>query len=356
MPILNKEDKKELEMYNNFVRNYPGANLMQDINWSKVKKEWNNEIVYISENGNIIASLSILLQKVPKINSYLAYCPRGPVCDISNIELVENLLKEAEELRKKYNIFVIKMDPEVLQNEEISNLYKNHGFRVSGEEVSVDELIQPIHNMILKLDGEDEESLFKRFSEKTRYNIRLSNKKGVKVRYSTLEEDLKVFYDIYKITCKRDKIGCRAYSYFKDMLDAYKGYLRIYVASHEGDDLSAAICINYGGKAFYIYGASSNEKRNLMPNYAMQWEMIKWALETKCTNYDFGGVLNLDSNNGLFRFKSGFCKKEGVTVLIGEIDKVYDKKVYFAYSKVFPKVKRVRKFFRNIKRNITSKK
>ena len=92
-----------------------------------------------------------------------------------------------------------------------------------------------------------------------------------------------------------------------------------------------------------------------MPNYAMQWEMIKWALETKCTNYDFGGVLNLDSNNGLFRFKSGFCKKEGVTVLIGEIDKVYDKKIYFAYSKVFPKVKKIKKFFRNIKRNITSK-
>ncbi len=355
MPILDKNNEHELEKYNEFVRKYHGASLMQDISWSLVKTDWKNEIVYIEENGKILASMSILLEKVPKMNSYLAYSPRGPVCDFYNIEIVNRLLKEAEKLKEKYNIFVIKMDPEVIKDENLIKLYKENNFKVKGEEADIEALIQPVHNMVLRLENEDEDTLFKRFSEKTRYNIRLSNKKGVTVKYSKSEDDLKIFYELYKVTCKRDKIGCRAYEYFKNMLDAYKDNLRIYIASHEGDNLSAAIGINYGGKLFYIYGASSNEKRNLMPNYAMQWEMIKWALDTKCTNYDFGGVLNMDPDNGLFRFKSGFCKQEGVTVLIGEIDKAYDKKVYFLYSKILPIIKNIKKFFKKIKRNITSK-
>lgn len=356
MPILDKSDNKQLEKYNNFIRNFDGANLMQDVLWASVKKDWINEIVYLEENGNIVASMSILLQKLPKINSYLAYCPRGPVCRQNDMSMIKKLVLEAEELRKKYKYFVLKMDPEIIDSCDVKSLYIKEGYKVRGENSDVESLIQPVHNMILRLDGEDEETLFKRFSEKTRYNIRLSNKKGVKVKYSANEEDLKTFYELYKITCKRDKIGCRAYSYFYDMLNAYKDFLRIYIACFEDEALSAAICINFGGKAFYIYGASSNEKRNLMPNYAMQWEMIKWALETGCTNYDFGGVLNMDPQNGLFRFKSGFCKKEGVTVFIGEIDKVYNKPIYFLYTYILPIIKNIKKFFKRIIRNIKSKK
>ena len=158
---------------------------------------------------------------------------------------------------------------------------------------------------------------------------------------------------MYKITAIRDKIGCRAYEYFETMLDAYnEDTVRIYIAKHEEDFLSAAIAFNYGKELFYLYGASSNEKRNLMPNYLMQWEMIKWALETNCTKYNFGGVLNLDKNNGLYKFKSGFCKKDGVTEYIGEIDKVYDKKIYFVYTKILPKIKKIKRSIRNIKRKI----
>ena len=352
MPILNKQDENEIKRYEEFLKEQKKVNLMQSLNWAKVKSDWENEVVYLENEGKIVAGMSILLKKIPRLNSYLAYSSRGPVCDFNNIDVVKSLVKEAELLKEKYNIFVLKMDPEVIEDKELIKLYKDNGFIVRGENSDVESLIQPVHNMILSLDGEDEESLFKRFSEKTRYNIRLASKKGVKVRYSQSKEDLKVFYELYKVTCIRDKIGCRAYSYFENMLESFKDYIRIYVASYEEESLSAAICINYGSKAFYIYGASSNEKRNLMPNYIMQWEMIKWAIDTNCDNYDFGGVLNLSKDDGLFRFKSGFCKKEGVTLLIGEVDKVYKKGVYFLYAKVLPIIKNIKKFFKRIARNI----
>ena len=191
--------------------------------------------------------------------------------------------------------------------------------------------------MVLNIDGKTEDELMKSFAEKTRYNVRLSGRKGVTVRYSRDKEDLKTFYDIYKVTTIRDKIGCRDYDYFERMLEAYdETKLRIYIAEHEGEPLSAAIATNIGGELFYVYGASSNEKRNLMPNYAMQMAMIRWGIETGCKTYNFGGVLNLDPNNGLYKFKIGFCREEGLEEYIGEINKVYKPFIYFLYKVGMP--------------------
>ena len=108
------------------------------------------------------------------------------------------------------------------------------------------------------------------------------------------------------------------------------------------------IALNYGGKLFYIYGASSNEKRNLMPNYLMQQTMIRWALETGCTEYDFGGVFEMDKSNGLYRFKEGFCHQEGVTRFVGEIDYVYKKSIYFAFVNLLPIYKKLRGLLKKI--------
>ena len=356
MPILDKQNEKEIKKYENFVSTYDGASLMQSLNWAKVKFGWIQEAVYIEENKKIIAAMTVLLEKVPHTNTYLMYAPRGPVCDINNIELVKRLVNELEKLKEKYNIFLLKFDPNVKYDEKIEKMYKEAGFKVLNKNVNKDDLIQPLHDMVLDIDNISEEGLMKSFGEKTRYNIRLATKKSVEVYYSRKEEDLKIFYELYKITAIRDKIGCRSYEYFEAMLKAYdENQLRIYIAKHEDDKLSAAIAINYGGELFYLYGASSNEKRNLMPNYLMQWEMIKWGLETKCKKYNFGGVLNLDPQNGLYKFKIGFCKKDGVTEYIGEIDKVYNKFMYLLYTKGLPILKKVKRGLRNIKRRIKSK-
>ena len=347
MPILDINDIKKVKEYNDFIRNYEGASAMQDLAWGKVKSNWIQEAVYLEENGKIIAAMSILLEKTPVFNSYFMYACRGPVCDLYNIDLVKRIVAQADEVAKKYRAFSLKFDPEVLFDEELKNKYIKEGFKIIGNDADKDQIIQPAYNMVLDIDSLTEDELMKKFSEKTRYNIRLSKRKGVEVYYSRSEEDLKIFYDLYKVTTIRDKIGCRPYEYFKRMLDAYdENMLRIYVAKHEDDKLSAAIAINYGQKVFYIYGASSNEKRNLMPNYSMQWEMIKWAIETNCKKYDFGGVIILDKDNGLYKFKNGFCKTDGITEYIGEIDKVYNKSIYFIYKNILPKVKKIKRFFR----------
>lgn len=336
MPILDFNNKEEVKEYEDFILNYNGTSFMQDLNWGKVKYNWKQEAVYLKENGKIVAAMMLLVQNIP-FKSTIIYAPRGPVCDVYDIELVNKLIAEVKPLAKKYKACMLKFDPQVLFNDELDKLYRKNRYKTSGKNPDPDNLIQPSHNMVLKIENKTEEELMKGFAEKTRYNIRLSARKGVTVRFSRDKEDLKKFYEIYKVTTQRDKIGCRDYDYFERMLDAYdESKLRIYIAEHEGDVLAGAIATNIGGELFYVYGASSNEKRNLMPNYAMQMAMIRWGLETNCKIYNFGGVLNLDPNNGLVKFKTGFCREEGLEEYIGEINKVYNPIVYLMYNVGMP--------------------
>ena len=347
MPILDKENKSMVDKYNEFVRKKEHTSALQDLNWSYVKgNEWMHEAVYLEKNGNITATMSMLIRTFVKGFSMI-YVPRGPVCDAYDISTIKELINEAKKIAKKYNAFVLRFDPEVVYDEKLEALYRQAGFKVRNKDKHKHEFIQPIQNMILKIKGKTEEEIFKGYSEKTRYNIRVAEKKGVLVRWSRTEQDLKKFYDLSEVTATRDGITLRDYDYYKRMLEAYdERFLRIYIAEHDGEALSGAIALNYGGKLFYIYGASSNEKRNLMPNYLMQQTMIKWAIETGCTEYDFGGVFEINKANGLYRFKEGFCRQEGVTRFIGEIDYVYNKLVYFAFVKLLPIYKKLRRFFK----------
>ena len=350
MPILDKNNKEQVEKYKEFLNTNEYTRLTQTLEWGSVKNDWKQEIVYLEEEGKIIAGMSILLEKIPKLKYHLMYSSRGPICDPTDIDTIKRLVEEANEVAKKYNAFCLKFDPQIKYSDKLNKLYVDNGFKTSGKSPDHDKLIQPLYEAVLNIDNISEEDLMKSFAEKTRYNIRLSKRKGIEVYYSRDEEDLKTFYELYKITCIRDRIGCRAYEYFKRMLEAFdEEHLRIYIAKHGDDKLSAAIAITYGTEMFYLYGASSNVKRNLMPNYAMQWEMIKWGLEKKCKTYNFGGIIHLDKNNGLYKFKTGFCREEGVIKYIGEIDKVYNKFIYFAYTHFLPIIKKIKRMFRKNK-------
>lgn len=343
MPILNHSDLKKVEEYQNFVRTSPYANATQDLAWEKVKEGWTGEQVYLEENGKIVAAMSLIIRRVLG-NFSLMYAPRAPICDFHDKEMVKRLLEEAKPLAKKYHAFLLRFDPELPRLPELEEEYRQMGLRVRNDGCDKFDLIQPRYNMILKLDEPTFEELMPHFSEKTRYNIRLSARKGVTVHWSRSEEDLKKFFELYEITAVRDHIGHRPYEYFKRMLHAYENsdLLRIYIAEHEGEALSGAICIHYGNKTWYIYGASSNNKRNLMPNYAMQAEMIKWGIENGSEIYDFGGVFILDKTNGLYKFKEGFCRREGATEFIGEFDQVYNPFLYTGFAKILPQIQRLR--------------
>lgn len=322
MEVLSKNQYAE---YEKFVQSHPGGSITQSVKWHGVKNNWKHEIVVSrDDSGEIVGGVSVLAQKIPLIGTTLLYAPRGPVCDWYDREIMDDLKLGVDTLAKKYRAHIYKIDPDILDSDaRFLSLMKSMGFmQIKGGDGF--ETIQARFNYRLYLKGRTLDELFANLTQKTRYNIRVAQKHGVEIRVVG-KEYLDDFIRIMQTTGERDGFSTRPKIYFERMLDSLGKNCRLYIAFYEGQAVSGAITTNYAGKTCYIYGASDNVHRNVMPNYLIQWEMIRWAHETGCTVYDFQGVSgNLDENHhlyGLYRFKKGF--NGTLDELCGEFDYVY---------------------------------
>jgi lipid II:glycine glycyltransferase (peptidoglycan interpeptide bridge formation enzyme) len=150
---------------------------------------------------------------------------------------------------------------------------------------------------------------------KTRYNIRLALRKGIEVR-EVGRDGLERWYDLYRHTAQRDRISIHSKDYYEaqfDLADEYrkKGLAYRLLLANRGDETLAGIIVVIWGKtARYLFGASSNRHRNLMPTYAVQWRAIQMAREAGCERYDLFGIPASDEPHhpmhGLYQFKTGF--------------------------------------------------
>lgn len=279
-----------MQTYEEFIKKEELCDFQQSREWAKVKEFWKNEIVIVKdENKNIIASMSILIRKLP-IFGNIMYVPRGPIGNIYNEEVLLKLTNKIRKVARKYKAFVIIIEPNVKkENEEFANLVKKLGYKINSKAVKFEQEIQARHNFRLNLENKTEEEIFKNFSSKTRYNVRLAIKKGVVVQEKN-EEGIEEFYELMKETGRRDNFRTRPKEYFEKILKEFPYQTKIYIAYYENEPISAIMPIIYGRKMWYLYGASSNKHRNLMSTYLLQWEMIKLAIKNNCKVYDFRGV------------------------------------------------------------------
>lgn len=192
--------------------------------------------------------------------------------------------------------------------------------------------VQVPDTVILDL-AQPEEALLAAMKPKWRYNIRLARKKGVEITREG-PETLKTFYGLYLETARRDGIAIHPESYYETLFSTAALFknacLSIWIARHEGSPLAAIITLFMDGHATYLYGASSGEKRNLMPAYALQWAAIQAARAEGCHDYDFFGIPP-DANPahpmaGLYQFKTGFGGR--IVHRVGSVDVVFHPLLY----------------------------
>lgn len=200
--------------------------------------------------------------------------------------------------------------------------------------------IQPPDTVLLDLKKSEDEILAA-MKSKWRYNVRLAQKKGVEVRAVSatdsaqqIDDALEIFYSLYKTTAERDGIAIHAKNYYRDLFTVCAEYsglsqaattetnasqhdaplVTLYTAYHEGDALAAIITLFTKNEAVYLYGASSNVKRNMMPAYLLQWTAICDAKKFGSVVYDFYGIPPTDDEahpmHGLYLFKTGFGGRE----------------------------------------------
>ncbi|MHB1420925.1 MAG: lipid II:glycine glycyltransferase FemX [Bacillota bacterium] len=332
---------EEQEAYDGFVARSSKGHILQSYPWGEVKAGtgWNPLRMIVKEDETIVAAISILKRTIPGLRKSIFYAPRGPVLDIRRHDLFDFLLESVRDLAHRHGAVMLKIDPDIPSgNKEFSDYLASRKFRPADKGEGF-EGTQPRY--VFRLDITPPlEKLLANLNTKTRYNLRLAERKGVTMREEVTIADLPVFYRILQETAERDHFLIRSYAYFevlwKELAD--KGYAKLFMADYEGKPIAGTLAFILGDKAWYIYGASSNSHRNMMPNYLLQWTMINWAKANECSMYDFRGVPGeLTEDNplyGLYRFKKGFNGE--YVQFIGEYDLVYLPAYYWLWTAVEP--------------------
>ncbi|HUV04369.1 MAG TPA: peptidoglycan bridge formation glycyltransferase FemA/FemB family protein [Armatimonadota bacterium] len=331
---------RESELWNGFIAKSPTGDLLQSFEWGELKRRsggWQPIRLAVEDAGDIVGAASILKRKLPHLNECIFYAPRGPVCDFSDQRALPLLIDAVRDRARHDGAILFKIDPPVTTEDSgVVRLLRETGF-VSISDPHGFGGVQPRCVMQLDLTPSPDE-LLANCKPKWRYNIRLAERKGVRVRSSCTKDDLRVFYDLLRETARRDRFLIRGYDYYESIWNILveAGYAKLFLAEYEGKAIAGALSFVFGNKCWYTYGASSNRHRNVMPNHLLQWRMIEWAKESGCVLYDFRGVSPKkdwdadDRLSGLNRFKEGFGAR--FVEYIGEFDLPFSRVWYWAWS------------------------
>ena len=312
------------EQWQSFCREHPEHSLLQDAEWGEVKSGFGWSPVYV---GTGTAGAMVLFRSLPA-GLKIGYIPRGPFGSG-----FEALWPEIHRICRKNHAVFLRVEPDYTEGSEEAGLLKASmdGFSPSFATV------QPPRTIMIPLDGSEDEWLA-RMNQKTRYNIRLSMKKDLTVDEN---EDAKEFHDLMAVTGSRDSFGVHTEAYYRRCLDCFRENkkARILTVRWQGRPLSAIMLFIEGSRGYYLYGASSNEERNRMPNYLVQWTAMKICKEAGCRDYDLWGIPDedeetleaqfMDRHDGLwqvYRFKRGFGGQ--VVRTMGSYDYVYSRLLY----------------------------
>jgi len=348
VPIPTSPDKRKI--WRDFVAASPCGDVLQCLEWGPVKQPSEQPLaVSIPSGEGFDATALVLKRSLPPrrvtMGRSLFYLPRGPILDWSKPDVFEQMIEELKAEARVHRAVSIKIDPCVRDDfpgfkERLARV----GFVPSPDVHPLFGGTQPRCNMKMDISAPLDKVLSDTITAKWRYNIRLAEKKNIRVEESLGKKGLQIFHDIYKVTSERNEFKGYSLSYFEKMWDslAASNLIKLFVSFNGDKPLSAAICFLLPPQCWYMFGASSNEDRNLMPNHAMQWRMISWAKENGCTVYDFRGVPDPElgeipaHEEGLVRFKSGFGAQ--MVRYAGEFDLPLSKSWYWLWTKARPKL------------------
>ncbi len=311
-----------------FINDHPQTHILQTSSWGELKSGfgWSPRFV---RQGNLGAM--VLFRLLP-LGLSIAYIPRGPVGEGD----WEAFWESMDELCLREKAIFLKVEPDIWEPADKDLI--NHQFSDFKE---TDQAIQPPRTIMVNLDASEEEIL-KAMKSKTRYNIRLAERKDVHVRPST---DIKTFHQMMLTTGNRDEFGIHSLSYYQRAYTIFsqKNDVVLLMADYQNQPLAGLMAFAHGDTAWYLYGASTNQERNRMPTYLLQWEAMLWAKNRGCKKYDLWGVPDypeksledqfVDRSDGLwgvYRFKRGFGGV--VQRTINALDRVYHPGLYKLYQ------------------------
>lgn len=329
------------DSWNRALNSFNKPHFLQTPQWGDVKSRygWNSLRVAMYLDSKLLSVALILIKTIPIIKTKYIYCPRGPIFDTRDPAEVDSILKTLKYIAKENNAVSIKIDSELGLDD---NLWKeallSNKWRKGSE-------IQFRNTAIVDLtEGEDD--LLINMKKKGRYNIKIASKKGVEIRYCE-NGKLDNFFQQYTDTGIRNNFITRSKEYYMDVAKTFinSGIGNLFTAYHEGELLAAAFVVTLKHTAWYFYGSSSNNKRNLMPTYLLHWEIIKWLKKSDIERYDMWGAPEIlskeDSMYGVYKFKENLGAS--FTEQAGAYDLILKPLSSFFLVRVIPMIQRLKK-------------
>lgn len=313
--------------YNNVV-----THVMQSWEWGEFRKSLGLPLLRygVFEKGKLVTAFQLTLHKIPFTNQFVGYLPKGPLPD-------KTLATALEQIGKEQNCAFIKLEPDVEASTPIYSVYPK--FLPSPKPMFSK------HNFILDLTP-SEDDLLKQMHPKTRYNLRLAEKKGVVVEERTDDKALAIYLKLYFETTARQAFLGHNREYHKKVWETLKnaGMGKILIAFYQKKPLTAWMLFNFKDKLYYAYGGSSVEHKEVMSNNLVAWEAIKLGKKLKLNYFDMWGALGPDADPkdpwyGFHRFKQGYGGR--LVEYIGTFDLVFNDPLYWAFTSIdkFTKLK-----------------
>jgi lipid II:glycine glycyltransferase (peptidoglycan interpeptide bridge formation enzyme) len=344
------------QAWNQALAEFPQPPLLQTWEWGEVKAKfgWKPHHWVWRDDGAVVA-LALVLERAVNLPGMAAslrmfYVPKGPLLkDWSNTGLRKQMIGDLVRFAKERRAFLLKIDPDVplevgepgseetrarLVGEVFLNELQSSGWRYSNEQVQFKNSV-----FVDLLATEDE--ILARMKQKTRYNIRLAERKGVSVRKGTTA-DFEMLYQMYAETAVRDGFTIRGKDYYLTVWETYfeAGMLTPLIAEVEGEPVAGLMLFHFGRVAWYLYGMSLPVHREKMPTYLLQWEAMRAAKEKGCAAYDLWGAPEVfdegDPLWGVYRFKRGLGGE--VVRHIGAWDLPLRPWIYKLYTQVWPRL------------------
>ncbi len=323
------------QQWDDFVAASECCNITQSYEWGELGPHLGGEALYagvLDDEGRLCAAMLVLIFPLPVLRLPFFYAPRGPIIDDPNSPALTVLLNFVKAEAKKRGAVMLKVEPSVPDGDTCwLTALRKHNFRPNPYATHIR------HEWVLNLQP-DEKTILAGMKEKWRYNIRLAGRKGVTVRRGEGQADLDTFYRIYQTTSERDQFFIHSKAHYEDVMRLYSQGDRaaLFLAEYEGEAIAGIIVLRLGRWSWYMYGASSNEYRNLMPNHLLQWTGMQWAKAHGCWYYNFRGIPDVLEEGqelwGVYVFKRGFG---GYPIRFLEThDLVYSPVIYEVYRRL----------------------
>ncbi|MDP3661725.1 MAG: peptidoglycan bridge formation glycyltransferase FemA/FemB family protein [bacterium] len=262
----------------------------------------------ISEHNEPIAYFQLVTYPLFFGKNYL-YAPYGPVSKVPlSKELLSFLREQILKIAQSENAVFVRLD---FTPAPYDPLLLKEFFTKSPRATYRSANFQPRAEWFLGLDKTENELLMA-MHEKTRYSIRLAERKGVtsEIIGADFGKYFDSFYDLMCETAKRDGFHLHEKEYYKNIFQSVNSQNAfLSVAKYQDRILAVNLIIVYGKTAHYVFGGLANAERNLMSAYAAQWAAICHAKTLGCAHYNFGGVAvgkTYKGWGGLTAFKQKF--------------------------------------------------